>query len=415
MEDRQEGSTGQGTAGVTEPAEVRVSQRSSKIRYAIRDILALADEARAAGRQLLALNIGDPLAFDFCTPRHVIEATYRAMLDGHNGYAPSAGLPEAIEAIRNEALGFGVQNIQDVFVTSGVSEGIDIAFAALLDPGENILIPSPGYPLFESTLAKLGCEAIRYPLDEENDWQPDVAEMARLINSRTRGVVVINPNNPTGAVCRREILQDIAELTARHGLVTFADEIYRKLILDPVEHVPLALLGPEQPMITFNALSKAYLVPGFRIGWGILTGEQRAVAAYREAIAKLLRVRLCANHPAQFAIKPALEGDQSHIAEMIGKLRRRRDLTVSLLNEAGNIHCFSPQAAFYAFPRLEISGTDQEFVAGLIREAGVIVVPGTGFGQKPGTRHFRIVFLPPEDELGKALHRITEFAGRWPH
>ena len=388
------------TAGVVKP-----SQRSAEIHYAIRNI----NLAQAAGKKLLSLNIGDPLQFDFSTPSHIVEATYQAMLAGKTGYAPSSGVEEATQAIRDEAGRQGIQNVQDVFLASGVSEAIEIALASLINPGENLLIPSPGYPLYQAVLTKFSAEGVPYYLDESSGWQPDPDEIARRINSRTRGIVVINPNNPTGAVYSREVLSAILDLAARHGLVAFSDEIYSKLVLDPVSHVSLASLAPELPVITFNGLSKAYLVPGFRIGWGILSGEGSSVADYQKAIGKMLRLRLCANHPEQFAIRPALEADQSHISEMIAKLRRRRDLIDSLLNSIPGISCVRPQAAFYAFPRLEISGSDQEFISSLIRETGVVVVPGSGFGQQPGTKHFRLVFLPPEETLGQALQHIGDF------
>ena len=388
------------TAGVVKP-----SQRSAEIHYAIRNI----NLAQAAGKKLLSLNIGDPLQFDFSTPSHIVEATYQAMLAGKTGYAPSSGVEEATQAIRDEAGRQGIQNVQDVFLASGVSEAIEIALASLLNPGDNLLIPSPGYPLYQAVLTKFSAEGVPYYLDESSGWQPDPDEIARRINSRTRGIVVINPNNPTGAVYSREVLSAILDLAARHGLVAFSDEIYSKLVLDPVSHVSLASLAPELPVITFNGLSKAYLVPGFRIGWGILSGEGSSVADYQEAIGKMLRLRLCANHPEQFAIRPALEADQSHIPEMIAKLRRRRDLIDSLLNSIPGISCVRPQAAFYAFPRLEISGSDQEFISSLIRETGVVVVPGSGFGQQPGTKHFRLVFLPPEETLRQALQHIGDF------
>ena len=392
------------TAGVVKP-----SQRSAEMRYAIRDILQAAQQAQTAGKKLFSLNIGDPLQFDFSTPSHIIEATYQAMLAGKTGYAPSSGVEEAMQAIRDEAARQGIQNVQDVFVTSGVSEAIEIALASLLNPGENLLIPSPGYPLYQATLTKFGVEAVPYYLDEGNGWQPDPDEIARRINDKTRGIVVVNPNNPTGVVHSREALLGILDLVARHGLVAFSDEIYSKLVLDPASYVSLASLAPELPVITFNGLSKAYLVPGFRIGWGILSGEGSSVADYQEAIGKMLRVRLCANHPEQFAIRPALEADQGHLPEVIEKLRRRRDLTDSLLNSIPGISCVRPQAAFYAFPRLEIPGSDQEFIADLIRETGVVVVPGSGFGQQPGTKHFRMVFLPPEETLRQALQHIGDF------
>ena len=291
-------------AGGSASYQVRPSERSSRMRYAIRDVLKVAQEARAAGKEILPLNIGDPLAYDFRTPSHIIEATYQAMLAGHNGYAPSAGVEEAIEAIRREASRQGIQNIQDVFITTGVTEGIDVALGALLNTDENLLIPSPGYPLYEATLAKFGVEAIYYRLDESNGWQPDLSDIARRINDKTRGIVVINPNNPTGAVCHREILKGILDLAARHGLVAFSDEIYSKLLLDPLEHVPLASLAPELPVAHFQRAFQGLSGPGLsdRDG-GCSSGEERTVANYREAIAKLLRARLSASHPAQYAIR----------------------------------------------------------------------------------------------------------------
>jgi alanine-synthesizing transaminase len=400
-------------AAVSASVAIKPSERSGRVRYAIRDIVVLAEKARAAGRTLLNLNIGDPNLYDFQTPAHVIEATHQAMLAGHNGYAASAGIEEALDAIRREAHANGIRNIQDIFVTSGVSEGIEIAMASLIDTGDNILIPSPGYPLYEATLAKLGCDPLSYELDEENGWQPDVQRMAGLINERTRGIVIINPNNPTGAVIHRDVLTEILDLAARHGLMVFSDEIYNKLIFDQNDYVPAAALAPDQPVLTLNGMSKSYCVPGFRIGWGILTGQESQVADYREAMAKMLRVRLCANHPAQYAIRPALDGDQSHIAVMVEKLKSRRDLIVSMLNSIPKVHCFPPQAAFYAFPRLDIARSDDEFVKELIMETGVVVVPGSGFGQRPGTRHFRLVFLPPEETLKQAIGRIGEFARKW--
>ena len=282
-----------------------------------------------------------------------------------------------------------------------------------MNPGENLLLPSPGYPLYEAVLAKLGCESMPYVLDESNGWQPDLDDMARRITNKTRGIVVINPNNPTGAVYSKATLEGILDLAARHGLLVFADEIYNKLLLDPVEFASMASLAPELPVVTFNGLSKAYLAPGFRIGWGILSGKERSVAEYREVLARILRARLSSSHPMQCAIRPALEGGQEHIPAVVEKLRRRRDLMVSILNAVPGIQCFRPQAAFYAFPRLEIAGSDKEFVIELIRETGVVVVPGEGFGQAPGTKHFRLVFLPPEDQLRTALERIGEFARKW--
>ena len=398
---------------VLTPAEIKPSERCARVRYAIRDVVVVAEQARKAGKKLIPLNIGDPLLYDFPTPRHMIDAISQAMLSGRNGYAPSLGTEEAVEAVRAEANRQGIRNIQEIFVTSGVSEAIDAALVSLMNPGENLLLPSPGYPLYEAVLTKIGCEPTAYTLDESNGWQPDVDDIARRINNKTRGIVVINPNNPTGAVYSKEVLKGVLNLAARHGLVVFSDEIYNKLLLDPVEFISTASLAPELPMVTFNGISKAYLAPGFRIGWGILSGEERHVARYREVMAQILRARLSASHPMQFGIRPALEGSQEHIPVVVEKLRRRRDLMVSILNNVPGIHCVPPQAAFYAFPRLDIARSDTEFVMELIRETGVVVVPGNGFGQAPGTKHFRLVFLPPEEQLRTALERISEFARKW--
>ena len=399
-------------AGILTPAEIKPSERSARVRYAIRDAEG-AQIAQKSGKRLISLDIGDPLLFDFPTPPHMIEAVYQAMLSGHNGYSPSLGAEAAVEAVRAEAARQGIRNIREVFVTSGVSEAIDAAIVSLMNPGENLLLPSPGYPLYEAVLTKLGCDPRAYALDEENGWQPDVENIARRIDNKTRGIVVINPNNPTGAVYSRQILQAVLDLAARHGLIVFSDEIYNKLLLDPVEFVSMAALAPELPIVTFNGISKAYLAPGYRIGWGILSGEERSVSQYKEVMAQVLRARLSACHPMQCAIPAALEGSQEHIPVVVEKLRRRRDLTVSILNAAPGIHCVPPQAAFYAFPRLEIARSDTEFVADLIRETGVVVVPGDGFGQAPGTKHFRLVFLAPEEQLRTALEQIQLFSGKW--
>ena len=397
--------------------EVIPSERSQRVRYAIRDIMLVAQEAQAAGKQLLRLNIGDPPAYDFLTPRHVIEATFEAMLAGHNGYAPSSGVEEALRSIRAESERQGIRSIQEVFVSAGVSEAIEVCFAALLNPGDSVLIPSPGYPLYEAALVKLGGEPITYQCDEQDGWQPDLDDIERRVNSqgnsKTRAIVVINPSNPTGAVCRRETLRGILEIASRHGLVVFSDEIYNKLLIDPVEHVPTGSLTDELPIVTFNGLSKTYLAPGFRMGWIVVSGREKDLLHYREAIAKMMRVRLSAHHPAQFSIPAALEGDQGHLKGVLAKLRQRRDLTVSLLNSIPKIKCFSPQAAFYAYPRLDISRPDSEFVMELVRQTGVIVVPGSGFGQAPGTKHFRMVFLPPEEIIQKALRLVGDFMQKW--
>ena len=390
-------------------AEITPAARTEKITYAVRDIVVLANEVARGGKKMLYLNIGDPNKFDFQTPRHIIEATYQAMLANKNGYSPSSGIKIAIAAIERAASEKGIDNILDIFITSGASEAIDICLTALVNQGENVLTPTPGYPLYTAIMNKLGARLNPYYLDEGNSWQPNLDDIASKIDEKTRGIVLINPNNPTGSVCTQQTMQGIIRLAREHNLVIFADEIYDKLLFDDKQHISIASLDEDVSVITFNGLSKAYLVPGFRIGWGVVSGRRAVLGEYVEAINKMLRARLCANHPEQYAIMPALEGDQGHLQQMKAKLTRRRDMTAEMLNSFPGISCVKPQGAFYAFARLHIDGTDDDFVGQLIKETGVVVVPGSGFGQKPGTKHFRVVFLPPEEVLQEAYTNIARF------
>ena len=393
--------------------KIKPAKRTEKITYAVRDIVVLADKVAQEGKEMLYLNIGDPNKFDFHTPQHIIESTYIAMLNNLNGYSPSSGVAEAREAIKQEAQHKGINNILDIFITTGASEAIDVCLTALAEQGDNVLLPTPGYPLYSAILHKLGVEPNPYYLDEGNNWQPDVADITKKINKRTRAIVLINPNNPTGALYTEETLKKIIELALEFNLVIFSDEIYDKLVYDDKKHLSTAALTENVPIVTFNGLSKAYLVPGFRIGWGIASGPESVMADYIEAINKLLRARLCANHPEQWAIKPALQGDHSHLVEGMEKLTKRRNMTTEMLNAIPGISCVKPEGAFYAFPRLEIEGSDDDFVKGLIQETGVVVVPGSGFGQVPGTKHFRVVFLPPEEVLESSYAKIGTFFSQY--
>lgn len=393
----------------TQVREVFAAQRLGNVRYAIRDLACVADEVAKLGHTILPLNIGDPINFDFQTPAHLIEAVYKAMKDGKNGYAPSPGIKEALDAIRGEAERKGISSARDVFVTSGVSETVDICLSALLNPGDNLLTPSPDYPLYSAVLAKLGLELNTYALNEDDAWQPDLIDVHKKIGPRSRGIVLIHPNNPTGAVCSRRMLEAVAELARRNNLVIFADEIYDKLILDNDPHISLAAVAPDVPVVTFGGLSKNYLAPGWRIGWGIVSGDRAAVKPYIEGIHRLLRSRLCANHPEQYAIKAALEGPQDHLGEVIRKLRSRRDLTMNWCKSTPRVSCVSPKGAFYAYPRLDIAEEDEVFVKELLLQKHVLVVHGSGFGQKAGTRHFRIVFLPDEKTLTNAYAAMADF------
>ena len=390
--------------------EVLAASRMVNVRYAIRDVIAAAEQVAREGHEILYLNIGDPCKFDFHTPPHMIEAVLKAMVDGHNGYAESLGVKPALDAIRNEAERNGFREIQSVFVGHGSGEVIDSCLTALLNPGDNVLTPSPEYPLYGAIMAKLDCPVNAYELDEDNGWEPDIGELARRINSRTRAILLITPNNPTGAVYSRRTLEGILELARRYSLIVFADEIYDKLVFDPeAKHVSIATLATDVPVVTFNGLSKAYLAPGWRIGWAIATGPGEVLHPYMEAVHRLLRARLCAPHPFQHAIRPALEGPQDHLQEVVRKLRRRAEITVQWANRTPHVKLVAPRGAFYAHPALDIPEDDLTFVTELLKQRHVLVVHGSGFGQKPGSRHIRIVFLPPEHVLREAYEKIADF------
>lgn len=389
--------------------------RVKNIRYAIREVVGIANEVKATGKEMTFLNIGDPNIFDFAPPSHMIDAVCKAMRNNYNGYSPSPGIAEARESIRRQAERNGIRDVHDIIVTHGASEAIELALTALLEKGENILLPQPGYPLYSSILAKLDAEVNPYYLNEEEDWNLDVADIESRINDKTRGIVVINPNNPTGAVYPKETLLEIIELTRKYNLVLFSDEIYDKLLFDNGSYTSMGSLCNDVPIVTFNGLSKSYIVPGFRIGWGIFSGPVDIMRDYTEAVNKMARARLSASHPAQFAIKAALDGPQDHINKMLKELTVRRDMTVSMLNDIEEFDCKVPKGAFYAFPTLNIPDKDEDFVKDLIRETGVVTVHGSGFGQKPGTQHIRIVFLPNETILERAYEQIRTFVKKRYH
>lgn len=388
---------------------IKPAIRTEKITYAVRDIVVLANEVAKTGKEMLYLNIGDPNLFDFEPPRHLIDATYQAMLKNKNGYSPSSGIKEAVDSIEKEAERKGISNINDIFVTTGASEAIELALTALVNEGDNVLTPTPGYPLYTAVASKLRAYENPYYLNEENGWQPDIEDIRSKINDKTKGIIIINPNNPTGSNADYNTLKQLVDLAVENNLIIFADEIYDKLLFDGSKHIALASINPDAPVVTFGGLSKNYMVPGFRIGWGVVSGQKSVLVDYIEAINKMLRARLSANHPEQYGIKPALEGHHDHLTLALEKLHRRRDITVEMLNEIPGISCVKPEGAFYAFPKLEISNSDNHFVAELIRETGVVVVPGSGFGQKKDTRHFRVVFLPQEEKLEKAYKSIGDF------
>jgi len=391
-------------------AQVLAASRMANVRYAICDLAVVADEVAREGHKILYLNIGDPCKFDFPTPPHMIEAVHKAMRNGHNSYGESLGIKPAVDAIRHQAEANGFKDIQSIFVGYGSGEVIDSCLTALLNPGDNVLTPSPEYPLYGAVLAKLDAVPNAYDLDESNGWEPDLADLESKINPRTRAILLINPSNPTGAVMSRKTLERVLELARRHNLLILADEIYDQLIYDPKEkHISIATLAQDVPIITFNGLSKAYLVPGWRIGWAIATGPRESLHHYLEAVHRLLRARLSAPHPFQHAIRPALEGPQDHIPVMLEKLGRRAQITADWAKRTPRVSLVAPKGAFYAYPALDIPEDDLTFVTDLLKQKHVLVVHGSGFGQKPGTRHIRIVFLPQDEVLNAAFEKISDF------
>jgi alanine-synthesizing transaminase len=390
---------------------IHPARHIENVRYAIRNVVTEASRLEAQGRRILHLNIGDPLKFDFQTPPHLIEAVYRAMKDGHNGYAPSAGIPDAREAISREVARQGIRGVtgSDVVVTTGASEALELALTALLEPGERVLLPCPGYPLYGALMAKLSAQGVPYSLDEENGWSLDLEEIDALCTPGTRAILLCNPNNPTGAVLDREVLEGLLEIARRRGLVVLSDEIYDKLLYDKV-HVATASLATDVPIITFGGLSKAYVACGWRVGWLVFCNGH-LMPDLKSAVMRLADARLCSPAPQQYAIAPALEGPQDHIPEMMGRLRTRRDLMVRRINSIPGLSVVEPAAAFYAMVRLQLPDvtSDEEFVLSLLREKDVLFVHGSGFGQKPGTQHFRVVFLPPEEILSTAFDRLETF------
>ncbi len=400
---------------------IKPADRTKNVTYAIRDIVLKAKQLEAKGKQILYLNIGDPPVYDFETPADLRRIVADRILQSNAGtknnvstYCDSVGILEAREAIARNAVEVkGIKNVtpNDVFVSSGASEAITLAIAALIDPGDNIMTPSPGYPLYSGQIPVYHGELNPYLLNEETGWQIDFDELERRVNKKTKAIVVINPNNPTGANYNRESILNILQFAEKYNLVVFADEIYDKLLFDGQKHISIASLSETVPVITFGGLSKNYIMPGWRVGWAIFHDPLQMIVDYREAINKLLRARLCSPHPQQYMIAPALNGDDDHLPEMMAKIQRRRDITFEMLNAIPGISCVKPGGAFYAFPQIQLPEgiDDEQYVIGLLEETGVLVVYGKGFGQKPGTNHFRIVFLPDDDTLIHSYKLIGKF------
>ena len=393
---------------------IRVNPRISGFVYAIRNIVAEARKVEASGRAVRYLNIGDPITFGFTTPPHMIEAVERAMRSGENGYAPSVGILAAREAVAAECIQRGMPMSADrVVITSGTSEGIELALTAMAGPGDDVLIPVPTYPLYTAVLAKIGARAVFYRTDPARGWQPDLDHVRSLITPATRALVVIDPNNPTGASYSDEARRALVNLADEHNFPLLADEVYADLAFDgPVG--ALAALNPDAPVITFSSLSKAYLAPGWRAGWMAVAGTSR-LDDLLAGIKKLADGRLCSTGPMQHAIVAALTGDRSHQQSFRDALRERAAITTSRLNAIEGISVVRPTAAFYAMPKVTLppGRTDEDFVLGLLRATGVLCVYGSGFGTAPADGYFRVVFLAPPAELAEIYGLIAGFTGEF--
>ena len=404
---------------------IRPANRTNYVSYAIRDIVVKAKQLEATGKKILYLNIGDPPVYDFETPKDLRQIVAERILASDAGtknnvstYCDSMGILEAREVIAGNAVDVkGIMNVtsKDVIISSGASEAITIAIAALIDPGDNIMTPSPGYPLYSGQIPVYHGELNPYLLNEETGWQIDLDELEQKVDDRTKAIVVINPNNPTGANYSRESILNILKFAEKHNLVVFADEIYDKLLFDGQKHISIASLSETVPVITFGGLSKNYIMPGWRVGWAVFHDPLEMIVEYREAINKLLRARLCSPHPQQYMIAPALNGGDGHLPEMMAKIQCRRDITYKMLNAIPGISCVKPGGAFYAFPKIQLPNgiDDEQYVIELLEETGVLVVYGKGFGEKPDTNHFRIVFLPEEETLIRAYELIAEFTEKF--
>jgi alanine-synthesizing transaminase len=389
---------------------IPVASRIGGFVYAIRNIVTEAKKVEAAGRRVRYLNIGDPIIFGFETPPHLIEAVDRAIRSGQNGYAPSVGILAAREAVAADCAQRGMPVSPDrVIITSGTSEGIELALTALAESGDEVLVPVPTYPLYTAVLAKIGARPVFYRTDPARGWMPDVDHVRSLITPRTRALVVIDPNNPTGATYASETRRALVEIADAHNFPLLADEVYADLAFDgPIG--ALAAEHPDAPVISFSSLSKAYLAPGWRAGWMAVGGDGR-LDDVLAAIKKLADGRLCATGPMEHAIVAALTGDRSHQETFRAALRLRADLTTERLNAIDGISVVRPSAAFYVMPKIALpSGTtDADYVLALLRATGVLCVYGSGFGTRPEDGFFRIVFLASPEELSGIYDDIAAF------
>lgn len=396
--------------------ELRQSRKLQDVCYDIRGpVLEEAKRLEEEGRRIIKLNIGNPAPFGFDAPEEILVDVIRN-LPNAQGYSDSQGLLSARTAIvqHYQQRGIDAVDVDDIWLGNGVSELISLALQAMLNNGDEVLVPAPDYPLWTATTSLAGGSPVHYLCDEKSGWLPDIEDIRAKITPRTKAIVVINPNNPTGAVYPRGILESIAEVAREHELVVLADEIYDKVLYDDAVHEPFAAVAPDVFTLTFNGLSKSYRLAGFRSGWLMVTGPKRHAANYIEGITILANMRLCANVPAQHAIQMALGGRQS-INDLVlpgGRLLEQRDAAMTALRQIPGVTCVEPKGALYVFPRLDPDiypiKDDQQFVLQLLRDKHVLVVQGSGFNW-PNPDHLRIVTLPRADDLTEAIGRIGDF------
>lgn len=395
---------------------IQKSHKLDNVCYEIRGpVMRESKRMEEEGHRIIKLNIGNPAPFGFDAPEEILQDVIRN-LPSASGYCDSKGLFPARKAVMHETQNKGIVGVtvEDIYIGNGVSELIVMAMQGLLNNGDEMLIPAPDYPLWTAAVSLAGGSPVHYRCDEQANWYPDLHDIAKRITTKTRGIVVINPNNPTGACYPREVLEGIVELARKHNLIVFADEIYDKILYDDSKHISLASLADDVTFVTFNGLSKSYRAAGFRSGWLVISGDKKRAKGYIEGLDMLASMRLCANVPAQNAIQTALGGYQS-INDLVlptGRLCLQRDMAWQLLNDIPGVSCVKPQAALYMFPRLDPDvydiKNDEHFALDLLRQEKVLIVQGTGFNF-PTPDHFRIVFLPPVHELQDAVGRIARY------
>ncbi len=392
------------------------SAKLANVCYDIRGpIMDRARQMEEDGHKIIKLNIGNLAVFGFDAPEEIQQDMIRN-LPNSAGYSDSKGIFAARKAVMHETQRQGILGVtlDDIYLGNGASELIVMATNALLDDGDELLLPAPDYPLWTAAASLSGGTPVHYMCDESNGWMPDINDIRAKITPKTKGIVVINPNNPTGALYSKALLQQIVNLAREHGLVIYADEVYDKVLYDDVVHTPIASLSTDVLTLTFNSLSKSYRSCGYRAGWMVLSGDKKPATDFIEGLNMLSNMRLCANVPGQWAVQTALGGYQS-INELVGeggRLRKQRDLAYELITAIPGVSCVRPQAALYMFPRLDPRiypiVDDQRFFLDMLEETKVMLVQGTGFNW-PQPDHFRIVFLPHEDDLREAIGRVAKF------